>query len=296
MATYADISDAIIDWIEDDSQPDSLRRTINHVLRQLTGQRKFDALQETKIITPDESGIFTLPPLCRQITDVRATENNPTERRFKGATASLHMEGPTELYDRLIPVGVDTTFDQKNIEFETTETTRDTLAQAVGSDNDIPDNIVGHRVKVIGIHEDYEVLTVTPAAQITIRPEYTPRTPLNGIMHIGNYGLRKYCLEDCNGNPYTSEITLHYQRYHPRLLHDEDLLLTDIPNTLILSSVQRLMKIFKYDIDSLRLRGELEQAMAAEMGQEVINNTHIQRRPSLFTRGTGIRWRSRTHR
>jgi len=290
MATYYDVEQHVIDWIEDDSDPAGLRRTINYVLRQLTGQRVFDALREQEVITTDSDGIFTEPALCRKILGVYDNADSPTTTRFAGATGRLHYEGATNLFNRLVPMGVNMARQTTGIGFETTPDTCDTLTQASTSSVDIPAGCVGQRLRVSGISEDYEVLTVTEATQVTIRPSYTPRSPMSGTMSIGKYGLRKYMVEDSGGDAFTGDVLVKYIRHHPKLLNDNDLLLVDIPITLALKTVQRILQFNKYDVDAMRLKSELEETIAAEMGQEVGNRTNTEHRPSMFNTGR-VRWK-----
>ncbi len=279
MMTYREIAQIVREWIEDDSNPQGMRRTINSVIKMLTGEMRFDALQEQVEVTPDANGRFLEPALCKSIVDVVYDGS----QRFRAARGPALMQGVVRLFDRMYPVGTGSTWDARNISFTFSSATPDRLTKT-GSVA-IPDGVVGRRLWVTNVNGFYEVTGIGPDnAYVTVRPDFTAPVT-SGTMSIGNVGMNEYALVGIDGVPFLNPITISYQRIHPELHVDTDLLLVNIENSVALMAVQRILRINKYDVDALRLSEEIARAQAAEMGKELVNRPMQRSKPTMFHKG-----------
>lgn len=284
MQTYRQIREHVEDWVEVDNAPNIIRRTVNQVLRQITQRRRFDALQESKTITP-EAGVIVAPPLCRMITRIVATAETPTTQAFHPARQALHLQGPTLVFDRFYSIGASTDWEVRGAAFTFNTANRDTILTTAT----LADTAVGKLLRLDGVDEFFEVVSVVSGTSVTVRPEYTG-TRTSGTFSIGNFGLPQYRIDDSVGTSFTSPVQVEYQRYHPALLADTDVLLIPVPTSLALMTVNRLLHYAKYSVDATRLREEILEAEAAEMPQEVVNRHVSASKPSAFAGQGRTRW------
>lgn len=284
MQTYRQIREHVEDWVEVDNAPNIIRRTVNQVLRQITQKRRFDALQESKVITP-AAGVIVAPPLCRMITRIVATANTPSTQAFLPSRGALHLQGPTLIFDRFYSIGASTDWENRGAAFTFNTANRDTILTTAT----LAATAVGKLLRLDDVNEFYEVTAVESGVSVTIRPEYTG-TRTSGTFSIGNFGLSQYQIDDSVGTAFTTPVQVEYQRYHPALLADTDVLLIPVPTSLALMTVNRLLHYAKYSVDAQRLKEDILEAEAAEMPQETVNRHMSPNKPGAFARQGSTRW------
>jgi len=298
MQTLKSLRDWMVTIIEDESQDTEFDLLINTAIEECAKMRHFGVLKDSITLTTDTNGDIWLPAYMRAIAKVTKGDgsypNNETGFAKYDTTPDrfeLRIKEPYYIYQGLSRVAqtsptCDVTQGSSSIDIRVAAAT-----WFAASD-------VNKAVSFAGDDTVYELTAVdTVAETATIFPAYRNATETtSGIVATtpveGEKVMRCYNEDD---TVYQSlPVTIEYQRYHPKLYHDDERCYLPCEKVLRLLILQAALVNGKYDTDARNLANELELAKHAELGPEMTEKKRrmLQPRgkgPSLFRRGVSRR-------
>ena len=290
-ANLRELVETVQDWVGNDANRETVVSDINRSIRSICSRHKFDALTEFKEIEL-ENGIFSVPPLCREIKSVRTTDHEEV--------AEVHnlpaKHEVAKAVPRVYPVGV-SHYALDRVRLSGDESS-DTLTQDAVQDDgswEIKAGHLGAGLKIEGFDDLFEITEVDAGISVTVRP-FLPTDFTGELALIGTNGLRIYKVYDSDLKVHPGPVVIEYQRFHPYLYNDDDRLEVDIRESVALTAVKNGLRHFKYDVDAVRLDQDLENAMAAELGAQITAHKKRSTLPSAFSVGRSRAWRRRLKR
>lgn len=281
MITLNEIRQAVIDWIEDDSNTDLIDRTINSQLRFICKANEFESLYRTADETPTAGGIFNAPPVCGRVTglypqvawgelpafsfmgrSVRPRANEPrTNRHLYHASESTRTAGATGYVLGGTQGGY-------------------TLTEVSGTA--ITADMAGKELKLAGDATRYLIVSAIADTSIEIFPALRLFDSQLLAGTVDPVGRKRYQLTDPSGNVYAEDVTVDFQIDHPPLTLVDDELMIPMERTLALLSVQQFLHSSKYDVDAERLQNAVFEAQITEYGTEPTNRQDNAPKDTMF--------------
>jgi len=304
MLTLKEFRDWIIALIEDESQNDEIDRFINTAVRECEKYKSFGVLKGELTLTTDASGDVTVPAYVRSIRKIT-----------KGDGSYPNDESAFVLYDSIpddfqlrikepyyLQKGISTAAQVQPTCTVTQGSAAVGILSAGGTWFSSTD--VGKAVSFAGDPYIYEILTVVTGSgteAMTMYPTYRGPTEITtGITATtpieGEKVFRFYNNDD---TAYTSkDILLEYQKYHPKLYHDDERFLLPCEKVLRLLVEKELLRNQKYDTDARNLDIELQLAKHAELSPEGSEKRkHLPQPlgngPGLFRRSSARRFKGK---
>jgi hypothetical protein len=280
MTPLKTIRHLLRNWIEDDSIDDIFESYINLAIRECEATVNFSELFATKTVTPS-SGVITEPARCREITDIIPyTESGtpPFRFEFRGQDV-VQTDGGLAQYTINPYEASDEAEASHSVTFTQGGTT---LTQAGGTWFVAGD--IGKRVMIDGHEEKYELLSiagVNPNQTAEVSPKISADDGDTATVAPG--GTRRFLLLNPDNTPYEGDVTVKYQKFHPKVFSDESLLLIPCPQSVALLALQQSLMTNKYDVDAQRLEQAVMLAKNRELDGHAFKKTKAVRRDSMFS-------------
>jgi hypothetical protein len=300
MQTLKELRDWVIALIEDESQDTEIDLFINTAAREAAKMIHWGVLKDELTLTTDANGDITLPSYVRALMKVTKGDgtlpNNETPFVLNNTIPDkyeLRLIEPYYLY--------------KGISSATQTQPTCTVTQgsnAVGilaaGGTWFASSDVGKGLSFAGDSFVYEILSVVTGSgteAATIYPTYRNVTNTAGIVGTtpieGEKVVRFYNEDD---SVYASlPVLFEYQRYHPKMYHDDERFLLSCEKTLRLLVEKELLRNQKYDTDARNLDNELELAKHQELSPEMSERKKslpqpLGKGPGLFQRPSSRRF------
>lgn len=266
MTSLKEIRYLLRDWIEDDSIDDVFANFINEAIKECETIVDFSELYAEAAVTVPATGIFTEPARCREILEVIPVTTTgfpayrfvPRQRTIAQSESSL-MEYTMNPYPG----------------FEEAEAVR-TVSVTQGSKTIASSAFVaadiGKRLMLDDSSELYEI-TVVGATTITVTPAVTADTDTSIVARLNPAGTRRFILRDPYNNVRGGDMTVSYQRKHPRVYEDASMLLIPCPRSVALIALQQALMTNKYSVDAQRLAQAVVEAKHAELDNFAFKTT-----------------------
>lgn len=281
MIRLEDLRNNVQDWIENEDDSTAVDRAINRAIRQVQKLADWEALRRIDVITPDEEGKFTQPPLVEKLRGVYSQGTYTPASEFVVVKEPIVTDAGTTVSGKLIPYGPTLTATETDLIVGVTVGST-TITQSATSTVDIDEDWVGLRFQLEGDSTTYEIASATAATSMTVYPSVRRDTGTTLTCVVDPAGQKQYKIMYYNGEPYTSEVDVYYQMAHPALNDDEDLLLIPAEMLVTLYAVQFFLNQTKYDVDARSLELAINNAKRDELAQEPSVTHEVQRRDNLF--------------
>lgn len=273
FANLASLRNRVKDRIEERGDDDLIDRYIRYAVEYIEAKGRWDALQQNETITPDSNGIIAEPPLCRVINEVYPyTTAIVKETKFEARTRPYtEVEGNRILRKYYLPAGFKTGLGETYSVDVTQGST--TVSQNSGEASWFDADDVGNLVMFSGSNYFYKITAVdTDDNEITITPKYaddneTNATAINQPSAQRQYKLIEPSTTDSGDSVYTDDVDVYYQRIHPPMTDNSDLLLIPAKRSVELAAAIFALQAAKYDVDAQRLDPLLREALQDDMAQ-----------------------------
>ena len=266
MTSLKEIRYLLRDWIEDDSIDDVFANFINEAIKECETTVDFSELYAEKLVTVPDSGIFTEPARCREILEVIPVTSTgfpayrfvPRQRMISQSESAL-MEYTMNPYPG---------FEEEEAAY--------TVGVIQGSksidSSEFSSSDIGKRLMLDDSSELYEI-TAVDSTTITVTPAITANTDASIIARVNPAGTRRFILRDPYNNAKGGDMTVSYQRKHPRVYEDASLLLIPCPRSVALIALQQSLMTNKYSVDAQRLAQAVVEAKHAELDNFAFKTT-----------------------
>ena len=266
MTSLKEIRYLLRDWIEDDSIDDVFANFINEAIKECETIVDFSELYAEASVTVPTTGIFTEPARCREILEVIPVTSTgfpayrfvPRQRTISQSESAL-MEYTMNPYPG----------------FEEAEASY-TVAVVQGSKTITSSSFaaadVGKRLMLDDSSELYEI-TAVGETTITVTPAITADTDASITARVNPAGTRRFILRDPYNNVKSGDMTVSYQRKHPRVYEDASMLLIPCPRSVALIALQQALMTNKYSVDAQRLAQAVVEAKHAELDNFAFKTT-----------------------
>jgi len=272
MTSLKEIRYLLRDWIEDDSIDDIFADFINWAILECETIVDFSELYAESAITVPDSGIFTEPARCREILEVIpvTTQGRPQYRFIpRQRVTSQHDSALAEYSMNPSP-----SFEEEDASYTVSvEQGSKTITQVVGETTFFIESDIGSRVMIDGSSELYEITTVDTTT-ITVSPAVTSEDSTSTTARLNPAGTRRFILRDPYNNTQSGNMTVSYQRKHPRVYSDASLLLIPCPRSVALIALQQSLLTNKYAVDAARLAQAVTEAKHTELDNFAFKTTH----------------------
>lgn len=274
MTRLSKIIELLQKWDEDVSVDEAFTAFINFAVEDAEGRIDWAELKKKTTVTPDSDGVLLIPALCRKITGIYTTVAT-------GSTYASH-----EFIEREKAITGDSGGVLRYV-YEPYEASGAALWSGAVSCTDsatvtgsgFSSSLVGHRIMFDGSSQMYEVLTVTGTTSITLDRAFYGTATVGQVRPVG---MLQLLLKTDAGAAYTSDVVVHYQKKHPELNDDDDMLLIPCAKTVSLLALQNALITNKYSVDARHLDRVLEQARSTEIGTSPFAKSRERRRDSTF--------------
>jgi hypothetical protein len=266
MTSLKEIRYLLRDWIEDDSIDDVFANFINEAIKECETIVDFSELYAEALVTVPDSGIFTEPARCREILEVFpvTTTGFPAYRFVPRQRTISQSESALMEYSMCPYPG----FEEEEASYTVSVIQGSktiTSSAFVAAD-------VGKRLMLDDSSELYEI-TAVGATTITVTPAVTADTDESITARVNPAGTRRFILRDPYNNVKGGDMTVSYQRKHPRVYADSSLLLIPCPRSVALIALQQALMTNKYSVDAQRLAQAVVEAKHAELDNFAFKTT-----------------------
>jgi len=270
MTSLKEIRYLLRDWIEDDSIDDVFANFINEAIKECETIVNFSELYAESDITVPASGIFTEPARCREILEVVPVTSTgfPEYKFIPRQRVTTQNDSALAVYSMNPSPG----FDEEDASYTVSVAQGSkTIAQVGATFFAAAD--VGSRVMIDGSSELYEI-TAVDTTTITVTPAVTSSTSESTTARLNPAGTRRFILRDPYNNVKSGDMTVSYQRKHPRVYEDASLLLIPCPRSVALLALQQALMTNKYAVDAQRLDQAVVEAKHSELDNFAFKTTH----------------------
>ena len=266
MTSLKEIRYLLRDWIEDDSIDDVFANFINEAIKECETIVDFSELYAEMAVTVPDSGIFTEPARCREILEVIpvTTTGLPAYRFLPRQRVTAQNESALAEYTMNPYPGF--------VEEEVSHTVDVTQGSKTITSSEFTSADVGKRLMLDGSSELYEIAAVG-VTTITVTPAVTADTDASITARVNPAGTRRFILRDPYNNVKGGDMTVSYQRKHPRVYADSSLLLIPCPRSVALIALQQALMTNKYSVDAQRLAQAVVEAKHAELDNFTFKTT-----------------------
>jgi len=282
MTSLKEIRYLLRDWIEDDSIDDVFANFINLAITECETTVNFSELYGAFNVTVPDTGIFTEPPLCREIIEVVPVTSTgyPAYRFIPRQRVVTQEEAALAEYTmRPYPGSLDA-----DARYEVSVGQGSPTITAVDEEDFFTTDSIGKRVMLDGSSDPYEI-TGADTTTITVTPAVTAETTSSIMAQLNPPGTRRFILRDPYNNVASGSMIVSYQRKHPRVYEDASLLLIPCPRSVALIALQQALMTNKYSVDAQRP----SQAVTAAKHSELDNFAFKTTRRKIGTRAFAVR-------
>jgi len=279
MTSLKELRAILRDWVEDESIDDVFTNFANFAIQECETIVNFVELYAESSITVPDTGIFTEPARSREIIQViPETTTGYASYQFK---PRKDMQTQAEGYQRNYTLNPYPAFDTAEAEYTVSFTQGATTITKVGSTFFAAAD-VGKRVMLAEDSELYEIITVAEET-ITVSPAITTTTSTSTTASLNPAGTRRFILKDPSNVVAAGDMTVSYQKKHPKVYADASMLLIPCPRSVALIALQQALITNKYDVDAQRLDMAVMQAKNSELDNTAFKQRTNQRADSLFS-------------
>ena len=249
-----DIQEAIMDQSEETET--SIYRWGNMTIRELSDRHEWAGLRNESEISPDANGIVWLPADFSKGLMVYTSDRS---YRFYQSPDNESHAAVTMQYRS---AGMRLTASSS---FSATCTQGSSSAAVTG---DLSSLSVGDAVSFSGVSGMFAVEEIdSDAGTITVWPWF-PASDGSYTMNHPSVGQRKIELFDSNGDVYTSDVLVIYQRLHPAVVNGDSPVLVDFYMSMYYRILQHALEQEKYMTDSKRLELDARRAFDNDVNSE----------------------------
>jgi len=270
MTSLKEIRYLLRDWIEDDSIDDVFANFINEAIKECETIVNFSELYAESSITVPSTGIFTEPARCREILEVvPVTSTGFPEYKF------IPRQRVTTQNDSMLAeysMNPYPGFEEEEASYTVAVVQGSKTITKVGATFFAAAD-VGSRVMLDDSSELYEI-TAVDTTTITVIPAVTSSTSTSTTARLNPAGTRRFILRDPYNNVKSGDMTVSYQRKHPRVYEDASMLLIPCPRSVALIALQQALMTNKYSVDAQRLAQAVIDAKHAELDNFAFKTTH----------------------
>jgi hypothetical protein len=270
MTSLKEIRHLLRDWIEDDSIDDVFANFINEAIKECETIVNFSELYAEESVTVPSTGIFTEPARCREVLEViPATTTGFPEYRFIPRQRTVTQNDSALAVYSMNPYPG---FEEEEASYTvSTIQGSKTITQVGGTFFAEAD--IGKRVMIDDSSELYEI-TAWGTTTITVIPAVTSSTSTSTTARLNPAGTRRFILRDPYNNIKYGDMTVSYQRKHPRVYADSSMLLIPCPRSVALIALQQALMTNKYSVDAQRLAQAVVEAKHSELDNFSFKTTH----------------------
>jgi len=238
METLGSLREWVQGIVEDDSIADTYDLWINNAVKQVEKMYPWGALRGEHSVTV-ASGALTQPPLFRTINMLWKDDGTTTPTvRFYKHSARPRGEATRLIGHWYIPNGFTTT---AGTAYSGTSTEGSQRITRNNPGDDWPtDADEGKQMSIAGRPERYEITDVDDTAgTIDFYPAFGGEGSTSQGFVVDPPGQRQWLLYDEADALYSGDVLLEYQKSHPVLSLDDDLVLFDASETIRLMILQQ---------------------------------------------------------